>query len=305
MSIRRFPARYFLFLFSTLLILFTIPALGQDEDSIVKVDSSIVVLNASITDADGKPVAGLRREQFKIFEDGVEQEITFFATEDTPFSAVILLDTSGSMEERLSLARSAAIRFLDGLRGEDNCAIYRFDSKVRRVQEFSTSRDIDHSLFDAKPEGMTALNDAVLLAATELSNRPEKRRAIVVLSDGEDTMSKHSAEKALKAALEVNAVIYTVDMSAIDNANTRRVQNRAVLKRFADKTGGMFVTTPGGAALRDAFKAIIEDLGTQYTVAYQPSGDRKDGKWHALELRVAKPKLRIRTREGYNAEKKP
>jgi Ca-activated chloride channel homolog len=245
----------------------------------------------------------LKQNHFKIFEDGVEQEISLFTTEETPFAAVILLDTSGSMEERVSLARAAAIRFLDGLRESDNSAIYRFDSKVKLVQKFSGSRDIDQNIFDVKSEGMTALNDAVFLATAELSNRPETRRAIIVLSDGEDTFSKKSADKALKAALAANVVIYTVDMSPVDTNGNRRTQNRAVLKNFAEKTGGIFVSTPGGAAMRDAFKAIVDDLGTQYTLGYQPTNSVKDGKWRALELRVAKPKLRIRTREGYNAEK--
>lgn len=297
----RFPTS--LALMSVMLFLCVGLAAAQEEEPIVKVDSSIVVLNATITDADGKPVFGLKQNQFKILEDGIEQEISLFTTEETPFAAVILLDTSGSMEERVSLARAAAVRFLDGLRADDNTAIYRFDSKVRLVQKFSGSRDIDQSIFDVKSEGMTALNDAIYLAAAELSTRPEKRRAIIVLSDGEDTISKRSADKALKAALAANSVIYTVDMSPISTTGTRRTQNREVLKNVAEKTGGMFVSTPGGAAMRDAFKAIVEDLGTQYTLGYQPTNPAKDGKWRALELRVAKPKLRIRTREGYNAER--
>lgn len=297
--------RNFASLIFTAITIFSLAGIlsAQEEEPVVKVDSSIVVLNATITDANGKPVFGLKQQQFKIFEDGVEQEIAFFAAEETPFAAVILLDTSGSMEERVSLARAAAIRFLDGLRTDDSSAIYRFDSKVTLVQKFSGSRDIDEDIFDVKSKGMTALNDAIFLAAAELSNRTEKRRAIIVLSDGEDTFSKRSAEKALKAALAANAVIYTVDMSAVDTNGGRRTQNRGVLKNFAEKTGGMFVSTPGGAAMRDAFKSIVEDLGTQYTLAYQPSNNVKDGKWRALELRVAKPKLHIRTREGYNAEK--
>ncbi|HEV8593637.1 MAG TPA: VWA domain-containing protein [Pyrinomonadaceae bacterium] len=271
-----------------------------EEEGVVKVDSSLVVLNATITDASGKPVFGLKQNHFKVFEDGVEQDITLFAAEETPFAAVILLDTSGSMEERVSLARAAAIRFLDGLRGEDSSAIYRFDSKISLVQKFSNSRDIDEHIFDLKSNGMTALNDAIYQAAVDLSERSEKRRAIIVLSDGMDTFSKHSSDKALKAALAANASIYAVDMSAIG----QRAQNQGALKNFAEKTGGMFVATPGGAAMRDAFKSIVDELGTQYTIGYQPANTVKDGKWRALELRVAKPKLQIRTRKGYNAEKR-
>jgi len=290
------------FLFLCLLVVLTLApreAFAQVDEE-VRVDSSIVVLNASIKDAGGRHVAGLKQSQFAVFEDGVEQKIEFFSAEETPFAAVILLDTSGSMEERVSLARSAAMRFLDGLRASDAASIYRFDSKVALVQEFSNSRDINQSIFDVKAQGMTRMNDAIFEAAVELSKRPEKRRAIVVLSDGQDNMSKRSGDKALKAALEADAVVYTIDMSPI--GDSKRVQNQGPLKNFAEKTGGTFVSTPGGAAMRDAFAKIVEELGVQYTIGYSPQNTKKDGKWRAIDLRVAKPGLTIRTRKGYNAE---
>lgn len=293
---RRFPA------FACFLLLSALTVCAQDDD-IVSVDSSVVVLNATIVDASGRHVPGLTQRQFSIFENGVPQQIDYFAAEDTPFAAVILLDTSGSMETRVSLARSAAIRFLDGLRETDNAEIYRFDSKVSLVQKFSNSRDVNDRIFDLKADGMTALNDAIYQAAVDLSTRQEKRRAIIVLSDGMDTYSNRSSDKALKAALAANALIYTVDMSSLDTSGKQRVQNQGVLKNFADKTGGTFISTPGGVAMRDAFQKIVEELGVQYTIAYQPTNTKKDGKWRAIELRVAKPNLTIRTRKGYHAAK--
>jgi len=276
-------------------------AFGQREDDVITVDSSIVVLNAAITDNAGKPVLGLKPAQFKVFEDGKEQPINFFQTEETPFAAVILIDTSGSMEERVSMARSAAIKFLDGLRSEDNSSIYTFDSKVSLIQDFSNQRDVSDKLFDIKANGMTALNDAIYQAAADLSKRAEKRRAIIVLSDGEDTYSKRSADKAIKAVLSVDATIYTVDMSSTDTGGARRTQNQSVLKSFAEKTGGFFISTPGGEAMRNAFQRIVSELGSQYTLGYSPPSSSKDGKWHALEIRVSRANLTIRTRKGYNA----
>jgi Ca-activated chloride channel family protein len=276
---------------------------AQDDDDVVTVDSSIVVLNATITDAGGRHVAGLKQSQLTVLEDGVEQEISMFAAEETPFAAVILLDTSGSMEQRISMARAAAIRFLDGLRESDTAEIYRFDSKVSLVQKFSSSRDVNEKIFDLRADGWTALNDAVYQAAVDLSKRDEKRRAIIVLSDGADNRSGHSAEKALKAALAANAVIYTVDMAAIDTGGRDRLQNQGVLRNFAEKTGGMFIATPGGAAMRVAFEKIVAELGSQYTIVYQPKNSLKDGKWRALEVRIARPNLTIRTRKGYHAQK--
>lgn len=288
----------------SLLAFLAIPALSQTEDDVITVDSSLVVLNATILDAAGKPVSGLRQQQFRVFEDGNEQQISIFTAEETPFAAVILLDTSGSMEERVSMARSAAIRFLEGLRPDDAAQLYRFDSKVDLVQAFSNSRDVGDKIFDLRSQGMTALNDAIFRAAADLSKRPERRRAIVVLSDGEDNFSRRSAEQALKAALAADTVIYTVDMSGINAPGARRMQNQGVLRNFAEKTGGMFIATPGGAALRDAFKQIVGELGVQYTLGYQPAASARDGKWHAIRLDVNRPNLTIRTRKGYNAQKR-
>ena len=292
-------------IFLVLLLSFKVSTIhSQTEDDIISVDSSIVVLNASITDASGKAVGGLTQKLFHIFEGGVEQRIETFDAYETPFAAVILLDTSGSMEERVTLARSAAINFLERLRRTDNAAIYNFSSKVEMVQDFSNSRDIRHQAFDLKADGMTALNDAVYKAAEVLSKRTEKRRAIIILSDGADTMSKASNDKALKAALSVNAMIFAVDMSSPRLKPGERIQNRGVLTNFTDKTGGRYISTPGGVAMREAFTRIVEELGTQYTLTYQPSNTNKDGKWRDIELRVSRSNLNIRTRKGYNAPKK-
>lgn len=276
---------------------------GQDNDAILSVDSSIVVLNAAITDASGKFASGLTQKQFTVFEDGIEQPITFFQAETTPFAAVILLDTSGSMENRVSTARGSAIKFMEGLRGEDSVAIYRFDSKVEMVQDFSSGRYLNDAFFDLKADGMTVLNDAVFKASELLSARPEKRRAIIVLSDGEDTLSKNSSDKALRAAIAGNATIYTIDMAPVEKDGKPRSQSIGALKSFAEKSGGTFVSTSGGPAMRDAFKRIVEELGSQYTIAYEPKLHKKDGKFHSIEIRVARPNLKIRTRKGYNSPK--
>lgn len=273
------------------------------EDDVIKVDSSIVLVNATVTDASGKAATGLTQKQFSVFEDGIEQPIVNFAAETTPFAAVILMDTSGSMESRVSMARSAAIRFLSGLRADDYTAIYNFDSQVKMVQDFSNSRDITESVFDLKANGMTVLNDAIYKAAAILSRRPEKRRAIIVLSDGADTQSGRSADAAYKAAIAANATIYTIDMSAPDDRSVDRIQGQGALKMFAQKSGGTFVATPGGPAMREAFTRIVEELGNQYTISYEPKNIKSDGKFHSIEVRVARPNLTIRTRKGYYAPK--
>ncbi|HYP50491.1 MAG TPA: VWA domain-containing protein, partial [Pyrinomonadaceae bacterium] len=264
------------FIFLAAILFLQIAVFAQktdDEDDVIKVDTNLVVLNVAVTDSKGNSVTGLKRADFKLFDNGVEQDITsldsIFTAEEAPFAAVVLLDTSGSMEARIALARSAGIKFLENLRSKDSAAVYNFDSEINQIQEFSSSRDLHPAAFGLKGKGMTVLNDAVIEAAKALADREESRRAIVILSDGADTLSKASQAKALKAALAVNAVIYTVDMSAIDfgpggatitsggsNARMERMKSVNALKAFAEKSGGRFVPVAGGEALREAFRQI-------------------------------------------------
>jgi len=278
---------------------------AQDDD-VIRVNTELVVLNLTVTDKDGHYVKALNKSDFKIYEDGVEvspQMIASFSLHESPYAAVVLLDSSGSMEARFSLARSAAIRFLDGLRPEDVAAVYRFDSKVERVQEFSGGRDLAPMAYQIRAKGMTTLNDAIVEAAKTLAERSEQRKAIVILSDGMDTYSKASGAKAIESALAVGATIYAVDMSSLDIAGSTKRQSAASLKEFAEKTGGKFVSTPGGPALRDAFTGIAEELGHQYTISYRPANNKRDGKWRALEVKLSREDLTVRTRKGYRAPK--
>jgi Ca-activated chloride channel family protein len=229
--------------------------------------------------------------------------MTLFSVEETPFAAAILLDTSGSMETRLTLARAAAVRFLDGLREEDVASVYHFDSKVEQLSDFSPGRDLPPVAYDLGSKGMTALNDAVLRAARDLSRRPEKRRAIIVLSDGADTKSGATSEKALNAALAANATIYTVDMSDPQMNQMERMSASGTLKNYANKSGGRFVSKPGGRALDDAFREILQELSNQYTIGYHPNNPARDGRWRAIRLQLSRPELTARTRNGYRAPK--
>jgi VWFA-related protein len=288
------------------LCLNVVVVVAQDDDDVVRVNTDLVVLNITVTDKAGQYVKGLKASDFKVYEDGVEVQtnmIASFSLHESPYAAVVLLDSSGSMEARFSLARSAAIRFLDGLRPEDVAAVYRFDSKVERVQEFSGGRDLAPMAYAIRAKGMTTLNDAIVEASKTLAERPEVRKAIVVLSDGMDTFSKASGDKAVESALAVGASIYAVDMSTLELAGTTRRQSALSLKGFAEKTGGRFVETPGGPALRDAFTGIADELGHQYTISYRPMNKKRDGKWRTLEVKVTRDDLTVRTRKGYRAPK--
>jgi Ca-activated chloride channel family protein len=275
----------------------------QADEDVVRINTDLVVLNATVVDAEGRYVHGLRRSDFKVLEDGREQTLSDFSIEETPFAAAVLLDTSGSMRERLSLARSAAIRFLDGLRRDDVVAIYRFDTEVERVQDFSPSHDLPPLIFGLRARGMTSLYEAIFRAAEDLAQRPEKRRAIIVLSDGvNESAGGVSANKALDHSLAAGATIYTINMASTEPGEHSPLGS-ATLHGFASKSGGRYVATPGGPTLREAFAAIVEELSNQYTLAYRPSNGARDGRWRNITVKLSRPETKVRTRTGYRAPK--
>lgn len=302
------PRRHTLRLVLTALILLYASApssaqTGRDDDDVVRVESDLVVLNVTVTDRKGKYVHKLPLQSFKVFEDGVEQKVSTFALEENPFAAAILIDTSGSMEGRISLARAAAIRFLGQLRPDDVASLFNFDTKVEQVQDFSNSRDLPPVAYDLRAEGETKLHDAVLRAAQALSKRPETRRAILVLSDGMDTRSSASLDKALNAALAANVTIYTVNMTDPGLPSTQRQILAGALKKFSEKSGGRYVATPGGRSLAEALEDIFKELSNQYTLGYRPQNRARDGRWRAIEVTLSREDLISRTRAGYRAPK--
>jgi Ca-activated chloride channel family protein len=281
------------------------PAPAAAEDTI-SVETNLVVLNVTISDLKDRYVPDLKSADFRILEDGKQQEILSFSFEETPFAAAILLDASASMQHKLTLGRAACANFVEGIREGDTFAIYTFSgTKVKKLQDFTEVRDIPDSVWDLEAEGKTPLYDAISQAADDLSQRPERRRAILLASDGGDTQSRASLDQAIKKAIAANAMIYAIDMtdSTVYHTNLRE-QSAEVMKSMAQKTGGRFFRTPGGAKLREAFANAVTELRNQYTLTYESSNDRLDGRWRAIEVRVARPQLNIRTKQGYYARKK-
>ena len=242
----------------------------------------------------------MRTDQFECI-----LECRRFCCFQKPFAAAILIDASASMGEKMTLARSACTSFVDGLREDDVFAIYSFTgTKVKQVQDFSDIRDISDFLWDMRPDGMTPMYDALVKATEDLLKRPERRRIILLVSDGADSTSKASFDEVIRKATDVGITIYCVDLS--DRGvykTTPRDNGPEIMKNMAKKTGGRFFTSPGGGALREAFAQTINELRNQYTISYEPRNEKKDGKWRAVEVQLKNPALKARTRLGYYAAK--
>lgn len=277
----------------------------EQNPDVISIDTTVVVLNVTVTDGSEKYLRGLKPQDFKIFEDQVPQKISSFSFNEMPFAAVILLDTSGSMERKMSIARSACARFVDGIRLGDVFSIYGFSgTKVKLLQDFSEVRDVGFAVWDTDAEGMTPLYDAIVTASEALAARPERRRVILLLSDGADTKSKYTYEDALKRAVAAEVSVYSVDLSDAALYRTAvRDPSAEIMKTLSQKTGGRFFKTPGGSALGDAFTQTVDELRNQYTITYETTNDKRDGKWRAIEARVGRPGAVVRTRQGYYAAK--
>jgi len=273
-----------------------------EQEPILRLEAPLVLLNVTVTGGDGRHVLKLSERDFIILEDGRPQPIAHFSAEETPFAVAILLDVSGSMERMLRIARAAARSFVQGLREHDVFALYAFATRFAQVQPFGSYPEIEPEVWGLKAEGYTALYDCLVSAARDLAERPEKRRAILLLSDGADTASRASLDDALREALAANVTIYAVDLmdeASVSPAEILRA--RHALRTLSEHTGGRYIRDPGGAQMYATFQAIIQELGHQYTLGYYPALDRRDGRWRRIDVRVARPGVTVRTRRGYYA----
>jgi len=282
----------------------------QDDDQAVKLHSDLVVVNLIVTDAKGQYAHGLSAKDFTILEDEAPQSINSFLAEEASFAAAILIDMSGSMGYKFGLVRGAAASFVDHIRDNDQIAVFGFNNKVKLFQDFSDSRDISEYIWDAKADDNTRLYDCADEAIAALEKRPEKRQAIVLISDGWDTTSsKANFSSVMKKALANGIMIYAVDLiedsermgGGNETLGLRRGQSE--MKEFALQTGGRYVHTPQGDKLEEAFTNIVDELRNQYTVTYYSTNPKRDGRWRKLNVGVTRPGLATRSRKGYWALK--
>ena len=282
----------------------------EQKDDTVKLHSDLVVVNLVVTDAAGKYAHGLSAKDFSVIEDGAAQTVNDFTAEEASFAAAILIDMSGSMEYKFGLVRGAAASFIDHIRDNDQIAVYGFNNKVKMFQDFTDLRDISEYIWDAKAEDTTRLYDCADEALVALEKRPEKRRAILLISDGWDTTSnKATFDSVMKKSLAAGVTIYTIDLiddgqrvgSGSEMVGLRRGQNE--MREFAAQTGGRYVHSPQGDKLEEAFNKIVEELRNQYTLTYYSSNPKRDGRWRKLNVTAARPGLTTRSRKGYWAPK--
>jgi VWFA-related protein/TonB family protein len=275
-----------------------------DAEDVIRIDSNLVTVPTSVVDHQGKAIVDLKVEDFELRVDGQPKPISELSNSESPVRMALLFDNSSSLTAAREFEKQAAKRFFQSvMRPTDQAAIYSV-STVPPIERSLTSdvqslvRTIDHF---SKPEGATALFDAIAQAAAYL--RPEQgRKVIVIVSDGADTISDLDFNSTLQRVLVADCQIYVVQTSQTENPNLRNVAAEHYLEEFTSQTGGAVYVPRGTDDLDAAFAQISADLAQQYVLSYYPQDDHNDGRFRSISLQVkTRPNLRVRARKGYYA----
>ncbi len=286
--------------------------IGDIKTETITVTTEQVVVNVSIKNGKGKYVPGLGQGDFKLLEDDREQEIQQFFGEDSPMAVAVLLDASGSaIEKDLDRARNAVLDLAYRLKPDDALAIYTFgEGGIQQIRDYSsTIGDIKPLLKTVRGRGNTPLYDAILQATEELRDRPERRRALILISDGGDSVSQATQRETERKTFLAGISIYAIDLINTQKEAKRSPERQAAaktLKDLAEETGGRYITSEGGpwwltnrGKLKRIFSDLIDELHKQYTIAYEPNNMRKAGRWRTIRIAMPDEEFEARTRLGY------
>jgi VWFA-related protein len=283
---------------------FTVPAAQEPGTVVFKSSVEQVAVAALVRDSRGKLVTDLKPDDFELFDDGHKRKLTNVWSEPSPASVAILMDASGSMSTKMARARETASALVAGLKpGEDEVALFSFDTRLHEVRPFSTTFTAAEGAWDAtRAYGATSLWDAIAETAQKISDR-KRRRALVVITDGVDSAStmKPSAVSAIASSLDVPVYVLLITF-ALDADDTREAPMRGPMADLAAWTGGDALAVRDTPTALSTTRQIVSELHHQYVVAFEPG--TKPG-WHALVLRARKPGLFVRARSGYMVNQPP
>jgi Ca-activated chloride channel homolog len=258
----------------------------------IRVDTNMVLIPVSVTDVLNRPVAGLEKENFQLFDDKVEQNIASFSMENEPIAIGLVFDTSSSMGNLLGASRMAATEFIRTAEKDDEFCLVQFDSAPRLVVPLTSDPDkIRSELLFSKAKGNTALLDAIYLGLHEIKKSSRQRKALIVISDGEDNNSRYTYGEVRDVLRESDVLIYAIGVSGL-------------LSQITSQTGGRLYPI-GGGHFEDIALKIGIDLRNRYMIGYLPTNSARNGLYHEVDVKVAPPRglpsLRVHWRHGYYA----
>jgi VWFA-related protein len=299
-------------------------SLGMAQEEPIKVDVNLVNVLCAVRNKSGGLIGNLEKSDFKIYEDGKEQEIKNFTREtDLPLTIGLLVDTSKSQERLIDIEKRAAYQFFSKvLRQKDEAFLMQFGAEAELLQDSTNSprllqKGLDELRLSVPLGGLhpgpvptmqnqagTILYDATYLAANEKLRGEVGRKAIVLITDGVDTGSKVSRDKSIEAAQKADSIVYSiyyVDRAAYGFGTFGGGGGEGELRRMSSETGGQVFKVEKNHTLDDIFQEIQEEMRSQYAITYQPPNPKRDGSYHKIDIKVAGKDYRVQARKGYYA----
>jgi Ca-activated chloride channel family protein len=273
----------------------------------LKVDVDLVLVNATVTDSLNRYVSGLEPSHFQIWEDKVEQKVSYFNAEDVPISIGLIFDVSGSMKDKIGTAREAAATFLKTGNPDDEYFLVTFANRPEVDADFTTDvTKLQSKLLLTPAKGMTAMYDSVYLGLEKLKEGSNPKKALLLITDGEDNRSRYTFQNVKDFVKEQDVQIYGIGI--VDEWNSQLSAGhtgRAMIEELADLTGGRAFFPDSVYELEDICTKIAVELKNQYVIGYHSTNGAKDGKWRKLRVKVNPPKgiehLNVRAKSGYYA----
>ena len=281
----------------------------RPSDQIFRAGVEMVSLNVTVVDQQQHYLTDLEAKDFTIFEDGAKQEITYFNRTTLPIALSLLVDTSASMEQRLVMAQDAAIGFAKKLRPQDLAQIVDFDTRVEILQDFTADAvALEKAIRATQAGGSTSMYNALYISLKELgkirakSDDDVRRRAVVILSDGEDTSSLVTYEEVLDLAKRSATTIYAIGLQSRETATSKGFKEAEfVLRQLAQETGGRVFFPQRAEDLAGIYGVIADELASQYVLGYAATNTKRDGTWRRLVVQVGRQGTTARTKRGYFA----
>lgn len=270
----------------------------------------VVNLNLSVSQRGDHFVTDLREDEISVFEDGIPQKLCLFTRERLPLSLSLLIDSSASMNPNLAVARAAALRLVQTLGPQDEAAIVEFNQRHHVVQDFTSDHPLlEQALQRIQADGTTGLYNALYVSLRDLGRRGTqgelRKRAIVVLSDGEDTSSLITDDQVIELVRKTGVAVYAISLRS-KRVDTLSTQPRAAyfLSSLARESGGRTYSPSSLADLDGVYAVVADELRTQYGVGYVSTNPKRDGAWRRVAILVQRASLMVRTRPGYYAARR-
>jgi Ca-activated chloride channel family protein len=274
----------------------------------IKAETELTLVNVTVTDPYGRLVTGLEQNNFRIFEDGVEQEILTFSSEDVPISIGVIFDMSGSMADKVEKSRMAAVQFFRTANPSDEFFLVNFNDRAQLISAFTASvEELQNRMMYTSAHGRTALLDGIYLGLSEMKGAHNTKKALLIISDGGDNHSRYSEIDVRNFVKEADVQLYAIgNYSDVRCDRTpEECQGPLLLTDLTSSTGGRVFPVTNLNELPDIATKISMELRNQYVVGYKPSHRAHDGKWRKIKIELRPPRglppLTERARSGYFA----